>query len=204
MKSFFFLNCFWWNRSIYCLHSPLLPLRGQPTAKCLPGCRSLRTGSPWQAGDCWIRTQDCSFKNWCRYQWATTAPWWATTAPWYEKFCWTWYLRQYTRFSSHSIPGSCYPSHIYWIGFSSLPLFPNIPGFLPGYFRFSSRPYQAFIPTPFGTLLHQISISKLLHRDLIPSTVHPELLSAISGSHTYYTTLPNPDVLSTISGSHSC
>ncbi len=36
-------------------------------------------GSPskdWQStvgwGDCWIRTQDCSFTIWCRYKWATT------------------------------------------------------------------------------------------------------------------------------------
>ncbi len=33
---FFFLNCFWWNRSPYCLFSPLPPLRGLPIAKCHP------------------------------------------------------------------------------------------------------------------------------------------------------------------------
>ncbi len=33
---FFFLNCFWWNRSPYCLYFPLLPLRGQPTSKSPP------------------------------------------------------------------------------------------------------------------------------------------------------------------------
>ncbi len=32
--SFFFLNCFWWYRSPYCLYSPLSPIRGQPTEKC--------------------------------------------------------------------------------------------------------------------------------------------------------------------------
>ncbi len=33
---FFFLNCFWWIRSPYCLYSPLLPLIGQPTVKYHP------------------------------------------------------------------------------------------------------------------------------------------------------------------------
>jgi hypothetical protein len=59
----FFLPCFLWNRSPYCLFSPLPPLSGQPTAKSTAG---------W--GDCWIRTQYCSFTFWCRYQWTTTAP----------------------------------------------------------------------------------------------------------------------------------
>ncbi len=76
------LNCFWWNRSPYCLYFPLPPLRGQPTTKCHPIWQPISGQQSivgW--GDCWIRTQDCSFTIWCRYQWATTAPKWATTAP---------------------------------------------------------------------------------------------------------------------------
>jgi hypothetical protein len=57
----FFLNCFWWNRSSFCLYFPLPPTVG------------------W--GDCWIWTQDCSFAIWCRYQWATTAPWYWNCIP---------------------------------------------------------------------------------------------------------------------------
>ncbi len=86
----FFFNCFWWNRSPYCLHFPLPSLRGQPTAKCQPRWQPIsgkQSTVGW--GDCWIRTQDCSFTIWCHYQWATTAPKWATTAPF---FCFCFFL----------------------------------------------------------------------------------------------------------------
>jgi hypothetical protein len=66
---FFLLNCFWWNRSPYCLYFPLPPLRGQPTAKCHPRWQPISGQQSivgW--GDCWIQTQDCSFTIWCRYQ----------------------------------------------------------------------------------------------------------------------------------------
>ncbi len=75
--TFFFLSCLWWNRSPYCLYSPMPPLRGQPTVQ----WSAIPDGSPskdWQStvgwGDYWIWTQDCSFTIWCHYQWATTAP----------------------------------------------------------------------------------------------------------------------------------
>jgi hypothetical protein len=54
---FFFLNCFWWNRSPYCYYFPLPPLRGQPTAKCHPRWQPIsgqQSTVGW--GDCWIRT----------------------------------------------------------------------------------------------------------------------------------------------------
>ncbi len=72
---FFFLNCFWWNRSPYCLYFPLPPLRGQPTAKCHPRWQPI-SGQQFTVGwrDWGIQSQDCSFTIWCRYQWATTAP----------------------------------------------------------------------------------------------------------------------------------
>ncbi len=57
---FFPTNCFWWNRSPCCLILLCRPLED-----------SLQ-GSDWQStvdwGDCWIRTQDCSFTIWCHYQ----------------------------------------------------------------------------------------------------------------------------------------
>jgi hypothetical protein len=71
-RFFFFLNCFWWNRSPYYLYFPLPPLREQPTAKCHPRWQPIsgqQSTVGW--GDCWIWTQDCSFTIWCRYQWAT-------------------------------------------------------------------------------------------------------------------------------------
>jgi hypothetical protein len=67
--SFFFLNCFWWNRSPYCLYFPLPPLRGQPTAKRHPRWQPISgQQSTYGWGDCWIQTQDCSFTIWCCYQ----------------------------------------------------------------------------------------------------------------------------------------
>jgi hypothetical protein len=43
---------------------------------CLPSDGS--ASQDWQStvgwGDCWIRTQDCSFTIWCYYHWATTTP----------------------------------------------------------------------------------------------------------------------------------
>ncbi len=66
---FIFFNSFWWNRSPYCLYFPLPPLRGQPTAQCHPRWQPIsgqQSTVGW--GDCSIRTQDCSFTIWCRYQ----------------------------------------------------------------------------------------------------------------------------------------
>jgi hypothetical protein len=53
---------------------PLPPLRGQPATKSHPRWQPIsgqQSTVGW--GDCWIRTQDCSFTIWCHYQWATTA-----------------------------------------------------------------------------------------------------------------------------------
>jgi hypothetical protein len=55
LSTFFFLNCFWWNRSPYYLYFPLPPLRGQPTAKCHPRWQPIsgqQSTVGW--GDCWI------------------------------------------------------------------------------------------------------------------------------------------------------
>ncbi len=75
MFFYFFIFFIFLSRSPYCLYFPLPPLRGQPTAKCHPIWQPFsgqQSTVGW--GDCWIWTQDCSFKIWCRYQWATTAP----------------------------------------------------------------------------------------------------------------------------------
>ncbi len=83
-KLFFSLIVFGGTEVPIILHFPLPPLRGQPTVKCHPrwqpisGLPSVQSTVGW--GDCWIRTQDCSFTIWCCYQWATTAPQWVTTA----------------------------------------------------------------------------------------------------------------------------
>ncbi len=57
------------HRALFCIYSPLPPLRGQPTVDYHP--RWLWTIG-W--GDCRIRIRDCRFTVWCRYQWATVTP----------------------------------------------------------------------------------------------------------------------------------
>ncbi len=84
---FFFPNCFGWNRSPYCLYSPLPPLSGQPTGKCHPRwqpikglaihCRlgrllDLNPGLQYHNLVSLPMSHHCSL--------TTTAPW-ATTAP---------------------------------------------------------------------------------------------------------------------------
>jgi hypothetical protein len=56
---FFYLNCFWWSRSpYYFTFSSTVPQR--------TAYSEVPSTVGW--GDCWIRTQDCSFPIWCRFQ----------------------------------------------------------------------------------------------------------------------------------------
>ncbi len=67
---------FWWNKSPYCLYSPLPALRGQPTAKCYPR---------WQLHRRMGRLQDLNpglqFHNLMSLPMSHHCSQWATTAP---------------------------------------------------------------------------------------------------------------------------
>ncbi len=56
------------QKSLLLIFSSAAP-RGQPTVKCHPRWQPIagqQSTVGW--GDCWIRTQDCSFTIWCCYQ----------------------------------------------------------------------------------------------------------------------------------------
>jgi hypothetical protein len=76
-------------------------------------------------GDCWIRTQDCSFTIWCCYQWATSAPYeppllpmsyhcslWAITAP-YEPSLLP-MSHHYSHFNPLTMTRQCTVTHFHW------------------------------------------------------------------------------------------
>jgi hypothetical protein len=73
---FFFLNCFWWTEVPIVFHIFLCrPSEDSLQQSAIPdGSQSKDWQSTVVWGDYWIRTQDCIFTIWCRYQWTTTTP----------------------------------------------------------------------------------------------------------------------------------